>query len=286
MVLVRVSRLSQVFRHPTVELAQGLIRPGFVLVGFAAGLWAVLWPDEAMEPWVLAVAAVIGVIYGAFRRWAIPGQLAGLAGRTPVVVEEEDLFGFVGSIAVGVTQYFDTHHGAAVDRESTHGLLITRLYNNNFDRFRLEVDAALVSTGVASEGMRPSDGRQRYPIGTVAVLDRSDGSKVFLVAVASSDPDTLQAYSDVQKLTTALCSLWDAVDAHNSQKPIAVPLLGSGLARVAPEQTALELGLLTLRAASFKAPISKLVHFRVAPGKRRLIDFQLLQQMMMRRDRA
>ncbi len=270
-------RLSQ---HRWWRLVVELVRPALFSVGFLAGVWAVLNPGAAITVPLLLVGAAVGLCYGLGQILLVPQLLNGLAGRSPVVIEVADLFDFTGSLIVGVTEYFDTRHGPAVERGSTHGILITRLYDNDFDRFQRHVDAALAQTGIEPIGHRPSDGRAQYPIGTVAVLDREGGGKLYLVALAHSDPTTFQAYSDLPALVTALCRVWASVEAHNSQRPVALPLLGAGLARIATEAVALELAIATLKECSRRAPLSTSVHIRMLKAGRQQVDFRVVQLLI------
>jgi hypothetical protein len=70
----------------------------------------------------------------------------------------------------------------------------------------------------------------RYPIGTVAVL-RADDRRVFALAYSRMGNDLL-ARSSMDDLRTSLERLWDAVHRDGGRRPVAMPLIGTGLARV------------------------------------------------------
>jgi hypothetical protein len=86
----------------------------------------------------------------------------------------------------------------------------------------------------------------RYPLGTVATLHQAN-RRIFGVAYSRMGND-LVAQSSLATLRTSLESLWHAVYLHGQLKPLAMPLIGSGLSRV---HEATHEDLLTLIVSSF-----------------------------------
>lgn len=70
----------------------------------------------------------------------------------------------------------------------------------------------------------------RYPVGTTIAVP-VDGRRVFATAYSRLGND-LVARSGYADLRFSLDSLWASVAVHGLFKPVAVPLIGSGLARV------------------------------------------------------
>jgi Thoeris protein ThsA, Macro domain len=82
---------------------------------------------------------------------------------------------------------------------------------------------------VESRSAKPRGKLTRYPVGTVATLHHAT-RRVFAVAYSRMGND-LVAQSSVPELGASLENLWDAVYLHGQLKPLAIPLIGSGLSR-------------------------------------------------------
>src|SRR6201999_1534633 len=100
-------------------------------------------------------------------------------------------------------------------------------------RFEQTVDNALV--GALSTYVARSQGRTRsFPIGTTAVIYEG-AQKHYLVALTKTDPQTSLANAGIEELWKALGDLWNKVRETAGGDPVAIPLLGSGLARIGIE---------------------------------------------------
>lgn len=138
-------------------------------------------------------------------------------------------------LVVGFTDTFDTATDLdiVINQTSVQGQLVNRLYGG--DRARLDRDLRVALrdvTPVAKESR--ADKRRgklvRYPLGTVAVLRLPD-VRVFAVAYSRMGND-LVARSSVTELAHGLDRLWEALRDHGQLMPVALPLVGSGLARL------------------------------------------------------
>ena len=83
---------------------------------------------------------------------------------------------------------------------------------------------------------------RRYPMGTVVPIV-GDSRMIFATVCARLD-DSLVARVDAAGLRVALENLWAAVARHGPHKPLAMPLIGNGLARTTPPGSAALLGLI------------------------------------------
>jgi hypothetical protein len=88
----------------------------------------------------------------------------------------------------------------------------------------------------------------RYAIGTVAVLYHANW-RIFALAYGHMGND-LVTRSMRDDIRVALDCLWDALYLHGQLRPVAIPLIGTGLARVERQAPA---DLLKLVAQSFVA---------------------------------
>lgn len=139
------------------------------------------------------------------------------------------------NLAIGFGDTFDTsiEDDAVISRESVQGQLLERVYAN--DRQRLDADLRKGLRGakpVRQETIhdKPKGKRTRYPVGTVAALPAGH-RRIFAFAHCRQGLD-LVTRSSAAMLRTSLAELWRSVRVHGLLKPVAIPLAGSGLARV------------------------------------------------------
>lgn len=209
-----------------------------VVLAFSV-LWGVIEPalalltgEVARPGWdrflpLVVVAVAVGAVLTAEPasvKIRIPGS------RTEVEIAVGDLFESPHHKVIPVNEYFDAELGDLVAPNSVHGQCIRRLFGGDSNRFAATVDEAL--KGKSCHAVPHKRGRTNcYALGTVAVVDYSD-HRLFLVAVAHTDTDTLQASSAVEELWTSLMSLWQSVRKGCNAQPVAMPLVGGGLARI------------------------------------------------------
>ncbi|WP_059006482.1 macro domain-containing protein [Streptomyces specialis] len=155
---------------------------------------------------------------------------------TSVVVTAGDLFAQDDAhLAVGFTDTFDTatDHDVVISARSVQGQMTRSLYGD--DRARLDRDLRNALRGLPAVAVeRRADKRHgkltRYPVGTVLPL-RREGRRIFAVAYSRMGNDLI-ARSSLADLLLGLDHLWDAMYLHGQRRTLAVPLLGSGLARI------------------------------------------------------
>lgn len=173
--------------------------------------------------------------------------------KTAVVVMTGDLFGQDdANLVVGFCDTFDTDtdRSIVISRESTQGELLHRVYGGDRDRLDKELRAALARTpkvAVEPRSAKPRGKLTRYPVGTVATLHHAT-RRVFAVAYSRMGND-LMAQSSLPVLEASLDTLWEAVYRHGQLKPVAMPLVGSGLSRTGASYEE----LLTMIVSSFVA---------------------------------
>ncbi|WP_460065254.1 macro domain-containing protein [Streptomyces sp. YKOK-I1] len=255
-----------------------------VLVAFGAVSAVVqfvgqLFPDLVRHPgWVTSCSVALCLAWGLVRArpQAAVRQEFGRPGMT-VVVEEGDLFDQPGHLVVGFTDTFDTlvDDGFVINDTSVQGQLLTRRYEGDAGRLDAELAAALHGVApVVRERARdkPRGKRDRYPIGTVAVLGARP-RLVFAVAYSRMGADCV-ASSSVQDLWLGLDRLWDAVRRHGQLERVTMPLTGAGLARLhdLDEDTLLRLILLSFVVHAWERPLSRELHVVVRPGELGRID--------------
>ncbi len=154
-----------------------------------------------------------------------------------VVVRSGDLFVEAGAnLVVGFADTFDTatENDAVISRASVQGQLLDRVYGGDrgqLDRALSQALAAVQPVVVESARDKPRGKRRRYAVGTVATLPL-DGRRVFALVLCRQDRD-LVTRSSADELRLALERLWESVRRQGLLRPAAMPLVGSGLSRVA-----------------------------------------------------
>jgi DNA-binding SARP family transcriptional activator len=163
-------------------------------------------------------------------RREFPGLRATVVVRCGDMFDQDD-----ANLAVGFGDTFDTatQGDALISRESAQGQLLDRPYGG--DRKRLDADLrkglrGVPVTRVETVQDKPRGKRARYPVGTVVPLSL-DGRRIFAFVHCRQDLD-LTTHSTPAELRLGLEQLWRSVRRHGLLKPVAIPLVGSGLARV------------------------------------------------------
>ena len=156
--------------------------------------------------------------------------------NTEVVIVRGDLFAqHDASLVVGFTDTFDveTKEDWVISRKSVQGQLVDRLYAGDATALDRELRRGLrIIPSIATESRRDKARGKllRYPIGTVVPVPL-DGRLVFATAYSRLGND-LVARSSRDDLATALDRVWETAARYGRMLPIAIPLIGSGLARI------------------------------------------------------
>lgn len=144
--------------------------------------------------------------------------------------EQED-----ANLVAGFTDTFDTEidQDVVISRSSIQGQLVERLFGGRGELLDAELERALRSVPVVERERsrdKPRGRRLRYPIGTTVAVPHGR-RQVFATAYSRLGNDMV-ARSRPEYLGLALERLWESVALHGRYRPVAVPMLGSGLARI------------------------------------------------------
>lgn len=228
----RLTALQESARRELVRSRTDLGRPDLALP--VAESIARDHPDDPDAARVLdALRAALRERHGAeLLRHAVP-----LPGRrVDVVLLSGDLFEQAGAnLVVGFTDTFDTatDQDVVISRGSVQGQLVDHLFGGQRRLLDEKLRAGLrgvPAVGTESVRAKPRGRRVRYPVGTTVAVP-VDGRRVFATAYSRLGND-LVARSGHDDLRVSLDSLWASVAVHGMFRPLAVPLIGSGLARV------------------------------------------------------
>ncbi|QPP08338.1 hypothetical protein G4Z16_20225 [Streptomyces bathyalis] len=151
------------------------------------------------------------------------------------MVKVGDLFTEESDRIIGFTDVFDTSVAGReiIHPRSVQGQLLQRVFNGNVTSLDTALQESLQDASILrseTEVGKPQGKRDRYPLGTVAVIG-SEPYKYYCVAYSHMSND-LTARSSVDHLWQSLDSTWSAVVSHGNLDPVAVPVLGSDLARI------------------------------------------------------
>jgi hypothetical protein len=152
-----------------------------------------------------------------------------------VIVKVGDLFTEQSDLIIGFTDVFDTSldGGDIISARSVQAQLLQRVFRGDASVLDAALEAALSGSpmyGSESEVSKPKGKRDRYPIGTVAAIDNGP-FRYYCVAYSRMSND-LVAQSSVDYLWQSLGNVWTAIASRGHLEPVAIPILGSDLARV------------------------------------------------------
>lgn len=191
--------------------------------------------------------------------------------RTTVVIKRGDLFDQQdANLVVGFGDTFDTAtDDIVISRDSVQGQLLHRVYGGSREALDRELRRALRPVPpVQRENVRdkPRGKRVRYPVGTVVPLPLP-GRRIFATVYCRQGND-LVTRGTREQLREALEQLWESVTVHGLYKPVAIPLVGSRLARIdgLSDEESLRMITETFLKASRATPVSPELRIVVRPS--------------------
>ncbi|MFI1949389.1 macro domain-containing protein [Streptomyces virginiae] len=178
-----------------------------------------------------------------------------------VTIKKGDLFDETGNLVIGFTDTFDTDmiDGIVISRSSVQGQFQERYYNDDTAGLNSELNAALRGQrviGIESPEVKQRGKLERYPIGTVAVLNEGN-RKAFCFAYGQMG-NSLLVSCTVDSLWASLTILWAAVREHGQRHPLALPIIGTDMARIGTlgRESLLKMILLSFAAHSRQEEIT------------------------------
>lgn len=150
---------------------------------------------------------------------------------TQVELRVGDLFDQDAHLVIGFNDVFDTEIGEIIRDSSVQGQFLTRMYRNDRQRLDAEIETALQAE---ERDRRLAQNKTygkfwRYPIGTTLTLG-SHEKRFFLTAYGYMSND-LTVKSDPDSISTALDELWQEMRCKCHGTAVAIPIIGSDLAR-------------------------------------------------------
>jgi YD repeat-containing protein len=288
-VLAPLYHIRLIFGTPRgIRIFLSSMLTAFGLISATVQFVGQLFPSAVQRPGLVMLAALVCCVVGGVVR-AYPRRSFRRDFKEPemtVTVLVGDLFDQdAHAVVVGFTDTFDT----SVDRDrvisstSVQGQLVRRRYDGDHRRLDRELRAALGRhTPVTTESrqQKPHGKLRRYAIGTVAVLGKP--SRLTFAVAYSRMGNDLVARSTVNDIWISLNSLWEAVHTHAQQSRVAIPLIGSGLARISAleRQNLLKMILLSFLARSRRAIVCRELQVVIRPADLDTIDILEVQAFL------
>jgi hypothetical protein len=231
------------------------------------------------SPVVVAVA-LAGMPIAVWRSWPRPIEESYDTPRTQIRIVKGDLFAEDGHLVIGTCDTFDTSIPDIIERSSVQGSALDRLYGNAIDKLDADLAAALQS--VRPIGQVAKKGKTaRYPLGTVAVVDRPP-RKLFFVGYATMDQNN-NAQGTPDGLWASLNSLWAAISQHSNGRTVCMPVIGGGMSRlssIVPTQDSIRFTILSFMFASRSNKVCDELRIVVRPQDYERLDRLELQAFL------
>ena len=151
--------------------------------------------------------------------------------RTRMIIEKGDIFKANGMKVIPVNEYFDTHLGDGIIKETTiHGQFLEK-YQGCIDELRKKIDAQLSqltpSPSNRERTMFEDLPQTRYPLGT-CVRVAVDGQYYLLVAITR-----FNSYEHVEpsaeEYPEVIRKMFNGIEQLNNGNAVYMPLVGSGI---------------------------------------------------------
>jgi len=236
---------------------------------------ALFWQEKFNFGWLgyvgLAVFSLITAIVRNFPRRAISCTLS--APNSTVEIKIGNLFKETTHLVIGTNDVFDTKLREIIKRSAVQGQFLEHKYNHDIARLDAEIEAALRDKGV--KGKRDNNKKQgkswRYPIGTTITLGSPENC-YFWTAYGYMGND-LKVQSNVDYIWNSLSNLWEEIRRKGNGMNVAMPIIGSDLARTnLPRMALVQLIIISFIAASKKEFITKKLTVMVCPKDLDTID--------------
>lgn len=196
--------------------------------------------QEIFEPYFTQITIFtlfISIIFPIIKRLCLKLRNSFIIKFTSLDLEIEikygDLFKEKSNIVIGFSNYFDTQIPEVIAPNSIQGQFEQLYYKDNLEKLNTDIFNALKRKkcqGIRNNTEKINGKKLELPIGTSISVSKND-CKFFLTAYSKMN-DRCMAESSIEFLTKALSELWNEVRVSGQCNPIAMPVLGSGLARI------------------------------------------------------
>lgn len=255
---------------------------GFAAAAAVLAVLAVIVPDwVAGEWWLILVCIAVGIAWalvGLRRQW--PTQIY-RDDRIKIRVVSGDLFEQGEAALVGMSSTFDTDTaGGIVRRGSVQSSFLETVYGGNVSQLDTQIDAALAGVEPIGTIMKPGK-TVVYPISTVVTLRSTADIPYYCVAYCDMDA-TNKATGSIRGVLSSLEAVWNAADDYGNKRPVCVPLIGQGAARISefPAEVAVRIIAFSFLLRSRRSHFSDELRIVVHPTDIESIDLREFQAFL------
>lgn len=151
--------------------------------------------------------------------------------RTQLTIEKGDIMTVNGVRVIPVNEYFDTHLGDGIIKESSlHGQLLS-MYKNRISELRILIDNQLANIEPLPSNRErtlvPGLPQNRYPLGT-CVRIFIDGNCYLLVATTRFD-DKEHVDVSAEEFPEVIRKMFNGIELLHDGNTVYIPLVGSGI---------------------------------------------------------
>lgn len=192
-----------------------------------------------------------------------------------------DLFDEPEHLVIGANDVFDTELGEVIRPSSVQGQFLTRIYNNDQARLDADIEVALAPLQrLRTEEPAKLKGKNwRYPVGTTIVLGA--GSRRYFLSAYGFMGNDLRVKSTADAIWSSLSKLWEQVRLKGHGLDIAIPVIGSDLARTnLPRMALIKLIIISFIAASKKEFVARKLTVVIHPKDLDAVDYSALKDFL------
>lgn len=246
--------------EPAIALVKNWEHPGigaYFLIVFLAGVAALIcaWPRKSISTTLKQQDTVIRI-------------------------SEGDLFANKCHLVVGTNDVFDTELGEVIKAGSVQGQFQKQCYSGDRMTLDADIEAALEARNIKGKiDRKKTRGKnRRFPIGTTLAL--GDARKFYLSAYSNMD-ENLVCHSSADQVWSSLNKIWSEIRATGHGEAVAMPIVGSDLARTGLSRMALvRIIVLSFVAASASKFVSKELTICVHLNDAKHLNFYALSRFL------
>lgn len=180
----------------------------------------IVWWEKLI--WIAILFAILTIIAFVIKHWIALKGIKISIGDNEVRIKQADLFAQNGLRLIPFNEYFDTQVDDVVIAHNTlNGIFIDK-YVDNPERLQNIINGA---PDVKGASPRLANGRNKYPLGRIIKFDD------YLLLAFTHFDDNNSAYLSHTDFEKCLIKMWQEINRIYANKPIFIPLLGSGITR-------------------------------------------------------
>lgn len=204
----------------------------------AATLLTVLFDLDCLKDcWVWGVIGTVMVVVGSllYACWQTRSKkniVLNLSSKLKLSIKEGDLFEQKGVICIPFNEFFDTHVGDGVVGANTlHGLFINKFYSDRIEELKEKITSSLSKEDFKSHPRRKDFcPNKKFPLGTC--VDIRDGENLYVLFALTHFDDNDKANVSRIEYTHVVNKLMEHLSQIVQERPVFIPLFGTGLSRI------------------------------------------------------